>query len=190
MQKLKPEIKEKILKEAEALFFRNGFEDSATREIASAAGISVSNLYKYFENKADIYDELVKDFHAIYLRNFKRFINHKEPDSFDSNQEEALSLALFNSIKSNTVKFVLLMDKSKGTRYQNFKNEISAGLEKHIRKDIGIQSSDSFMLKILIDNFLRGIVETAKNYKGDKWAFDNIKLLAKYHLAGMAALYN
>lgn len=189
MQKLKPEIKEKILAVAEELFFRQGYENATTREIAVKTGISVSNLYKYFENKEDIFDEIVKSFHSEYLSNFKSFINHNEPDSFDKNQEEVLSMALFNSIKINPVKFVILMDKSSGTRYRNFKKEICTGLEKHIRKEIEVQSANSFMLKILIENFLRGVVETAKNYQGDKWAYDNIKLLAKYHLAGMAALY-
>lgn len=55
MQVLKEEIRKKILNAAENIFYQKGFRGATTRSIANEVGISVSNLYLYYENKEAIF---------------------------------------------------------------------------------------------------------------------------------------
>ena len=45
MQFLKGDIQEGILKAAEEVFLEKGYKDASMREIASRAGVTVSNIY-------------------------------------------------------------------------------------------------------------------------------------------------
>jgi hypothetical protein len=81
------------------------------------------------------------------------------------------------------------MDKSNGTKYASLKDEMMTSLEKHISKDIQESYKDEYMIKIFVRNFFYGIIEIAKQYKNDDWAFKNISLLVQYHMNGISILY-
>lgn len=51
--------KEKIIREALNLFSIKGFNAVSVRDISSAVGIKASSLYNHFENKQDIFDNIV-----------------------------------------------------------------------------------------------------------------------------------
>lgn len=189
MQVLKEDIREKITSMATRLFYEQGFGETSMRQIADGVGMSVSNLYKYFKNKEDLFGEIVKGYHAHYLANFKQFVSHEEEDSFDPDSNLALTQAIFGSIKADHVKFVLLMDKSKGTKYANFKDEVVSLLGMHVFQGMPSADKQKYMVRFLVRNFFNAIVEVAKDYKNDKWAFQNLHLLVKYHMNGMKALY-
>lgn len=190
MQVLKKEIQESIVNAAAQLFYNQGFEETSTRQIAAEVQISVSNLYKYFTNKEDIFNEVVREYYTSYLANFRKFVSHKDEDTFDAGGNATLAQALFTSIKTEHKKFVILMDKSRGTKYAGFKDEIVTLLYKHILKNIGESGRQEYIIKVLVSNFFQGIVEIARNYRNDKWAQKNIDLLVKYHMNGIASLYD
>jgi AcrR family transcriptional regulator len=189
MQVQKVEVRDKILRIAQKRFYKQGFESTSTRQLAADVGMSVSNLYKYFRSKEEIFEAVVSAYHRGYVENFSRFIAHEGRDCFDEDSSSQLAQAIFQSIKSNPVVFVILMDKSKGTRYASFKDEIMAGLEEHIRMGVAEANSDDYIIKIFVRNFFYGIVEIAKSYRSDSWALRNIALLVSYHMAGISILY-
>ena len=45
----------KILDSAREIFFRHGFQKATLDEVASHAGVAKGTLYRYFENKGDLY---------------------------------------------------------------------------------------------------------------------------------------
>lgn len=63
MQKLKQELKDKIIFEAKQAFLDKGFEKASMREIAKASGITVGNVYRYFKNKDELFYAVVGDAH-------------------------------------------------------------------------------------------------------------------------------
>lgn len=73
MQYTKEEVRKRILDAARAEFFRRGYEGAAMRSIAAAAGSSPGNLYRYYENKQELYcavvggviDECVERTHMV-----------------------------------------------------------------------------------------------------------------------------
>jgi len=188
MQKLKPEIRDNILKNAETLFYAQSYEQASTRDIAEACGMSVSNLYKYFRNKEMIFDGVVREFYKNYLIKMRSFLAHGEPDSFDDAQTDNVAGALFDSIRGNTIKFVILMDKSNGTKYENFRHKIAAEMLYHIMGGVP-KAVDDKALKIITENFFRGIVEIAKSRQSDTKMLDSIKQIVAYHMAGMSKIY-
>lgn len=59
-QVLKDEVKDKILDSAIELFTLNGFKDTSIKEIAGHANVSVGNVYRYFDNKDDLYRTVIQ----------------------------------------------------------------------------------------------------------------------------------
>ncbi len=189
MQILKPEIKQKILYVSEKMFFENSFQKASTREIAKKSNISVSNLYKYFKSKEDLFYEITSVFYNNFKKGFNDFIKHEHED-FSVNRVELISNKLAEIIKSDRIKFVIVMDKSKGTKYENSMNELIDVFENHLSKNINKNLIDDiFILHIISKNFFMGILDIAKYYKNDKWVDDNINSLVKYHVTGISRFY-
>lgn len=59
-QILKDEIREKIRKSGIEVFTENGYKKSSIKHIAEVAGVSVGNVYRYFKNKEDLYDDVIQ----------------------------------------------------------------------------------------------------------------------------------
>ena len=51
MQVLKDEVRANILSAAKKLFYERGYNNASIRGIAKNSGITVGNVYRYFENK-------------------------------------------------------------------------------------------------------------------------------------------
>lgn len=59
MQYTKEEVRKRILDAARTEFFFRGYEGTVMRSIAAAAGTSLGNLYRYYENKQELYAAVV-----------------------------------------------------------------------------------------------------------------------------------
>jgi len=59
MQTPKTDIRKRILTVSKKLFLEKGFRDTTTRDIASDAGITLSNLYHYYPSKDDLFRSLL-----------------------------------------------------------------------------------------------------------------------------------
>lgn len=60
MQTPKTDIRKRILTVSKKLFLEKGFRDTTTRDIASDAGITLSNLYHYYPSKDDLFRSLLE----------------------------------------------------------------------------------------------------------------------------------
>lgn len=52
-------IRKSILEAAKMEFFNKGYKDANIREIASVAGITPGNIYRYYASKADLFEAIV-----------------------------------------------------------------------------------------------------------------------------------
>jgi len=59
LQYTKTEVRNRILASAQREFYERGYEGAAMRSIASAAGSSLGNLYRYYANKQELYAAVV-----------------------------------------------------------------------------------------------------------------------------------
>lgn len=59
MQYLKDEVKNRIISSALKEFSDKGFQDASMRQIAKDADVALGNMYRYFENKEILFNEIV-----------------------------------------------------------------------------------------------------------------------------------
>lgn len=190
MQVLKPEIKEKILTVVEGFFFENGFTKTSTRSIAKEVGISVSNLYKYFDNKQAIFSSIADPFYHCTKNNLI-VLFQKNYVEMDSHIIDIVIQQIISLMMTNRRKFVILMGRSEGTQYANFKNEIIEMLTKHLSESVNQNVlKNDFILQVFAMNFFEGILKIAEN-PTSKVTFitDNVSVLVRYHMAGIAQFY-
>jgi len=184
MQKLKPEIRMTILNRAERIFYSHGFKGTTTRQIADSAEISVSNLYLYFKNKEMIFNEVVRTFHAEFNGKLKEFMRHTDVQEIMNERADQIVTMLAAAVFANRRLFVILFDKSEGTRFEVCGEKVIALISDHIGKEIG-QKMDKVLLRIISSNLFNGIIEIAKIGKTDNEIAANIGTLVAYHMNGI-----
>jgi AcrR family transcriptional regulator len=62
-----PELRERILAAAEALFSTRGFHGTGLRDIAERAGVAVGNVYTHFPTKEALFEALMGDLERRYI---------------------------------------------------------------------------------------------------------------------------
>lgn len=183
MQVLKDEIRTKILEVAENTFYQKGFKEATTRGIANDVGISVSNLYLYYENKEAIFYAVIDGFYKFFTNGLETFFDHQDKDI---KMEVCISSLIQKVIINDQKKFVILSDKSQGTKYEGFKELIITSLNNHMKTQVNKDLvKDDLILYILSKNFIEGIIEIAKHYKDKHWLENSINTLVTYHMNGM-----
>jgi len=120
---------QKILDSALEEFMEFGFEKASLRRIARKCDISVSALYKHFDNKEELFATLVSPAVDGFIDAYKNtmedgFKNIKRDDivklMLNSNESEWV----INYIYEHYEAFKLLICKSKGTRFENYLNQL------------------------------------------------------------------
>ena len=91
----------------------------------------------------------------------------------------------------NRKKFIILMDKSSGTKHADAKQKLIKQMQKHIEKGLKRQSKkkyDPMLAHILANNFTEGLLEIARHYQSKEWAEDMLKLIAQCYYTGVESL--
>lgn len=136
MPRDKSENHEKIVTAAFDEFRTYGFEEASMRRIAQACDMSVSGLYKHFPGKEEMFSSLVKPaldglmdlYHEIEAEYFDDLSKNGRADV--SNTKGELVRAM-EYIYDHFDVFELIICKSKGSVYENFKHDI-AKLEENV----------------------------------------------------------
>ena len=187
MQVLKDEIRDNILRVAEDLFYEKGFEEATTRGIAALVGISVSNLYLYYENKEALFSAVVDPFHQYINLRLSKFLERKNPEEDIS--ERICELVMDFVVKDHR-KFILLADKSRGTKYEDAKMKAVRILQGHIKSMLSKVIYDKELMSfIFANNLISGIIEIARNYRDEIQCEDSLMSLITYHINGSKALF-
>ena len=102
--------------------------------------------------------------------------------------------AMFEMIRQYRKELLVIMDCSKGTKYEQLKKMVVTTMETNFTENIiskkkKILLQDSFLMHILAMNLIEGILEITRNYKNDEWAKSNIESLMKYHIRGMVQFF-
>ncbi len=183
MQVLKDEIRKLILDTAEVLFLEHGFIDTTTRMIARQVGISVSNLYLYYENKEALYYAITDSYFQDFTQGVSFFLDHKN-ETDDTGKR--LNQILYDMIVLNRCKFLLILEKSKGTKYENFKITLIEELKKHIQYQMNSKVHNKDLLALVFANgLIEGIIIIAKEYQNAEQLYNNIECITEYHLEGI-----
>ena len=186
MQVLKESVRNNIIQQAELLFYKLGYKETSIRMIAEKTGMHYSSMYRYFRNKETLFDVVVGDFYIRFKSGFHDFLNHDDMVSSDD-IITVLGQVLFQAIKDDRRKFFILLQRSEGTKYARFFNEMVNALTDHM-----LQHEKAASLKVLFEtiseNFMKGICNLADGCKDITELEDSLSLFVRYHLSGMTDL--
>ncbi|MFF2888637.1 TetR/AcrR family transcriptional regulator [Paenibacillus sp. NPDC057967] len=118
VQILKEEIRQAIIRHAKDEFLEHGFAKASLKRIAGKVGVSVGNLYRYFDNKEKLYDHIVSCIYPYLEKLTQKRL--KEPIPDEEFKLKAIVLAL-NELAPDDVRIplLILMDGSAGTKHEH-----------------------------------------------------------------------
>ncbi|HBE79264.1 MAG TPA: hypothetical protein DDW65_16050 [Firmicutes bacterium] len=194
LQVLKEEIRDKILQIAAQEFLEKGFQSSSTREIAARVNISKGNLYNYFSSKENLFNALLSAFYQEFNSFLKQLWAHETGENFTLENVEWMARTVAEFIQEHRQEFILIMDKSEGTKYAGFKKETITMLQNHFEKNLKAiyksrSGSETSIMQIIATNFLEALLSISKNCLNNDQVIDNLELYLKYHIQGVTQFY-
>lgn len=124
VQVLKEELRDAILASAGEVFAEQGFKDARLSDIATRAGTSTSNLYKYAKDKAALFDQVVP---RSLADRYAEILEHRVSEFSTRSDWSALThtgspeaAELLRFWISHRHVAVILMSRGAGTAYEAF----------------------------------------------------------------------
>ncbi len=135
MQIKKDDIKEKIRESAKEIFFNVPYKDASMRDVASKSDMTVGNIYRYYENKELLFDDILKDTYdgvvkLIKVTDFARaFIKKRSTTNQktlykNSKFKTYLLEAIIKIVAKHCVELYILLNNSDGSKYEDTKTRI------------------------------------------------------------------
>lgn len=170
MQVKKDDVKKRIIDAAMHEFLEIGFEKSSLRRIVKSAGTTTGNFYNYFENKDALFDELVRDVYQMFIYVIE---NHHQWERRDELWEtsdvnlwrEGLLELIQPLMPQLDNRFLLLIDCSNGTSYEQTRTKFIEVLNEHFVEHIEEHNpnySHTTLGYILSEQLIHGIVTTLR----------------------------
>ncbi|MBS4535080.1 TetR/AcrR family transcriptional regulator [Clostridium sp. D2Q-14] len=196
MQVKKDEIRQSILKEAEKEFLEKGYQNASIRKIVKLAGTTIGNFYNYFENKGALFKLLVEK----EYRNFQFFMeNHEKIERPDflwnisdvSQWRKVLGELIIRMMPSFSDGFVLLIECSAGTPYENTRLEAINLMKEHFidhMERFNPASKDPLLAEIISEQLLSGLITILKKHKDEKTRKRLITELFLFYFIGAMGL--
>lgn len=182
-QVLKEEIREHILNAAIREFFEKGYQAATMRRIADGAGIPTGLIYSYYVNKEALFDAVLSpvmyDWHQVMA---------EEDEGHNRQVVHGISMVEANCLRNlfeHRQQFIILMDKSEGTKYEQEKDRLIQEIEIHMEKHRKDDTVDPVFVHIVANNFLDGVMQIMYHYKGEEWAMEVIHKLSAMYLWGI-----
>ena len=172
MPRDKKESHNRIVKAAKEEFLEYGYIDASLRRIASKAGIGVSGIYKHFSSKEELFDPLVEptmeEFYNLYKKIEEQYF--EEIDDISDKQEwsgQNETVLVTEFLYDHLEEFDLIINKSKGTKYENFINnvakleeEVTLRYMKELRKSgLNVKEFDKKEFHLLVTAYIESVFQ-------------------------------
>lgn len=188
MQYLKDDVKDRILSSALREFKEHGYINSSMRKIAQNANITSGNIYRYFTNKAELFDTLIKPVYERFMKYIldirKELKGHCYGDSrYAIDYIHKIDNTLILLFEDYSVELNILLDNSKGSKYENVKEDLKVFVDELLKENISEKGDacDSFITYVLASNLVDGMCIILKNFDdGDKIKSTFDKFIAIY----------
>ncbi len=161
MQVLKESVRNAIVEGAIAEFFHNGFQKANMRRIADNANITVGNIYRYYENKEELFNEILLPAQRAIddLESFDQKLHVTKIDSEeDVNQ---LVQYVINVLKPYTREVFIMIYNSEGTHYQQVKSQLERLVVDKVN-NIYPRHFDRYLLTVLAQSFVQAVFHVFK----------------------------
>jgi AcrR family transcriptional regulator len=196
MQIKKKEMKNKLLQSAKNEFLKHGYEGTSIRTIVKCAETTIGNFYNYFGGKEDVFNAIVMPTHTIV----SRFIKNRRAQDEDSDLFKKLDAAsarkiVFEALNLFSDSFIedliLLADCSKGTKYENFSDNMANYMCRHFDEHKSIINPDynnKGISMLLSQQFLDGVLSVMKEDTSTTYKVDLIAEYLIFYTYGMLGI--
>lgn len=177
MQAKKGNVKQKIKKSAKQLFFTMPYKDVSMRDVAAKSDMTVGNIYRYYENKEILFDDIVKKCHDEinlitkinnYAQSFTKtnvVINKKKVYKNSRFKTFILDMIL-KFITNNAEELYILINSSEGSKYENIHDKLIEIIKSTIMDTV--EGTDEKRALTYAKMALSNISILLKDYVGDK----------------------
>ncbi|WP_312094620.1 TetR/AcrR family transcriptional regulator [Niallia sp.] len=129
MQVLKEEVRNRILHAAVVEFNSKGYSKASMRNIAKIADMTIGNIYRYYKNKEELFDAIVKPVYEQYcnsLESMRKKVHLSYSDSVQSRVSyyDKFEKTLMELFKSFTAEMSILFNNSEGSKYECVKEDL------------------------------------------------------------------
>lgn len=149
-------VRMKLLESAKKEFLERGYEKASLRSISAGAGVTTGAVYFFFQNKEDLFAQVVEKT-LKQLEALSAEMIREELENADAGVDNERRLLEF--FWKNREVMEILMDKSAGTGYAGFAEEMGERLEKAFAvffKRYGIEAPDEQLIHILVQMKMQG----------------------------------
>ncbi len=171
MQYLKDEVRNSIAEEALKEFMEKGYEGASIRSIAKKSNTSVGNMYKYFESKEALYENLIGSvYHRLidYIKQFDKVeLNENAQLIFYELMEEIMEV-----VNESSTEISILLNQSKGSKYENCKSifvdfvtRIVTETMKYQLSNKGRKLKDNFAIYLVSNSLIESIAIIVRERK-------------------------
>lgn len=184
MQIQKDEIRNKIYEAALEEFLVAGYSQSSMRNIAFNAGITVGNIYSYFSSKEHLFESVLSETIHKFHRLIQINVSPDEPVSSVSIAQ--ITRAVANAFMENRMQFLILMDGSAGSKYENIKTSlielVCNRIHEQLVPKLNLKNPDSVFSYSLAVALLEGVITIFRNCGDD---YERLEVLLSEFLTFM-----
>ncbi|MCR4956697.1 MAG: TetR/AcrR family transcriptional regulator [Lachnospiraceae bacterium] len=171
MPRDKTQTHQRVLEAAKYEFLEKGFEKTSIRDIAKRAGITSPGLYRHCKDKEDLFCKVVEPgIHALSKwmnQHIKTSYEQVENHSFSGIHMQSEIEMMREAVIPYAEEFVLLLNCSGGTKYENFLHDMVKDHEEkfwqalQVIKDSGYKVKDVSReeLHIIISAYMTALFE-------------------------------
>ncbi len=192
------DTRELLIEAAKKEFLEKGYNKASLRTICANAGVTTGALYFFFENKADLFAAIVdpplKELKAIMFKHFtedaKAVAKLTSIEQADTDHSEISDLVV-GHIYGNYESFMLLLNSSENTVYENVVDEFVSMLDKSIpamMANIKGYTYDEYMSHWMAHISVDAFIHVIQHEKDVEKAKQRLRGILNYLVAGWIQL--
>lgn len=169
MQVLKEIIRENIVSSAKQEFLNKGYSKASMRDIASQAGITVGNIYRYYDSKELLFDSIVNPAFEKLNELINSIQLEKIPNAdYDLyiKERNLFSDYFLNMLQAHKEEIIILIRCSEGTKYKETKSHFAKTIENKVGSFVfdsfegqTKENDNSLMARVISKNVVDGLTE-------------------------------
>lgn len=196
MQVKKDEMKNAILKSGEKEFLEKGYEKASIRKIVKQAGTTIGNFYNYFANKEALFEELVNEEYHEFINFIKHHNTVERPDYLWDIPNPTLWRTILSELMDDMIPhfgtgMVLILDSSKGTKYEGSKEKIIEIIKDHFIEHLEKLNNKDIPLgfaEVIAIQLAEGLITILKKYDDPKVRREYIMHYITFYMLGTMGL--
>lgn len=198
------ETREKLLISAKKEFLEKGYTKSSLRNICKEAGVTTGALYFFFKDKEDLFASLVERplqllfdmLRTSYQMGLESEVVMRESLNGNYDEDLKVSHAVISFLYQHYEEFMLLIQKSQGSKYENWVDEFITLAENHYRsladefsKAKGQKKIDDHVIHWISHMQIESVIHTLVHEKSEAEAVKNYETVTRYLIAGWKSLF-